>query len=40
MRARHGGQSSITAIRSIYYMLKVVLAIGVGATRRTVRRAS
>jgi glycosyltransferase involved in cell wall biosynthesis len=38
MRHRQGGQSSITAIRSIYYMLKVVLAITVGATRRTVRR--
>jgi len=38
MRHRQGGQSSITAIRSIYYMLKVVLAIAVGATRRTVGR--
>jgi glycosyltransferase involved in cell wall biosynthesis len=38
MRHRQGGRSSITAIRSIYYMLKVVLAIAVGATRRTVGR--
>jgi glycosyltransferase involved in cell wall biosynthesis len=38
MRHRQGGRSSITAIRSLYYMLKVVLAIAVGATRRTVRR--
>jgi glycosyltransferase involved in cell wall biosynthesis len=38
MLHRQGGQSSITAIRSIYYMLKVVLAIAVGATRRTVAR--
>jgi glycosyltransferase involved in cell wall biosynthesis len=38
MRHRQGGRSSITAMRSIYYMLKVVLAIAVGATRRTVGR--
>jgi glycosyltransferase involved in cell wall biosynthesis len=38
MHHRQGGESSITAVRSIYYMLKVVLAIAVGATRRTVGR--
>lgn len=38
MRERQGGRSSITFARSIYYMSKVLLAIAVGATRRTVRR--
>ena len=34
MRARESGQSSITTIRSIYYMIKVVLAIFVALFRR------
>jgi glycosyltransferase involved in cell wall biosynthesis len=34
MRERSGGQSSITALRSIYYMTKVLLAIFVGLFRR------
>jgi glycosyltransferase involved in cell wall biosynthesis len=34
MRERSGGQSSITAFRSIYYMTKVLLAIFVGLFRR------
>lgn len=38
MRERQGGSSSITFFRSIYYMGKVLLAILVGATRRTTRR--
>ena len=33
MRSRQGGRSSITLWRSIYYMLKVLIAIVVGATR-------
>jgi glycosyltransferase involved in cell wall biosynthesis len=36
MRERGGGQSSITALRSIYYMVKVLLAIFVGLFRRNV----
>ena len=36
MRERGGGQSSITALRSIYYMVKVMLAIFVGLFRRNV----
>lgn len=36
MRERGGGRSSITAIRSVYYMVKVVLAIFVGLFRRDV----
>ena len=36
MRERGGGQSSITALRSIYYMVKVLLAIFVGVFRRNV----
>jgi glycosyltransferase involved in cell wall biosynthesis len=36
MRERSGGQSSITALRSIYYMVKVLLAIFVGLFRRHV----
>jgi glycosyltransferase involved in cell wall biosynthesis len=36
MRERVGGQSSITALRSIYYMVKVLLAIFVGLFRRHV----
>jgi glycosyltransferase involved in cell wall biosynthesis len=36
MRERGGGRSSITAVRSIYYMLKVLLAIFVGLFRRNV----
>jgi glycosyltransferase involved in cell wall biosynthesis len=34
MRARESGQSSITAVRSVYYMVKVVLAIFVALFRR------
>jgi len=34
MRERAGGSSSITALRSIYYMTKVLLAIFVGLFRR------
>jgi glycosyltransferase involved in cell wall biosynthesis len=36
MRERGGGSSSITAIRSIYYMAKVLLAIFIGLFRRNV----
>ena len=36
MRERGGGTSSITALRSIYYMAKVLLAIFVGLFRRNV----
>ena len=36
MRERGGGRSSITALRSIYYMVKVLLAIFVGLFRRNV----
>ena len=36
MRERGGGRSSITALRSIYYMVKVLLAIFVGLFRRDV----
>ena len=36
MRERGGGRSSITALRSIYYMAKVLLAIFVGLFRRNV----
>ena len=36
MRERSGGRSSITALRSIYYMVKVLLAIFVGLFRRNV----
>jgi hypothetical protein len=34
MRERGGGASSITVLRSIYYMTKVLLAIFVGLFRR------
>jgi len=36
MREREHGTSSITALRSIYYMTKVLLALFVGLFRRTV----
>ena len=36
MRERGGGESSITALRSIYYMAKVLLALFVGLFRNTV----
>ena len=36
MRERVGGRSSITALRSVYYMVKVLLAIFVGLFRRNV----
>jgi hypothetical protein len=36
MRERSSGRSSITALRSVYYMLKVLLAIFVGLFRRNV----
>jgi glycosyltransferase involved in cell wall biosynthesis len=35
MRERAGGRSSITALRSIYYMAKVLLALFVGLFRRS-----
>jgi glycosyltransferase involved in cell wall biosynthesis len=34
MREREHGSSSITALRSVYYMVKVLLALGVGIFRR------
>ena len=34
MREREHGRSSITALRSIYYMVKVLLALGIGIFRR------
>ena len=36
MRERGGGRSSITALRSVYYMIKVLLALFVGLFRRDV----
>ena len=36
MRERGGGQSSIGAARSVYYMVKVLLALFVGLFRRNV----
>ena len=36
MRERSAGRSSITALRSVYYMVKVLLAIFVGLFRRNV----
>ncbi|HVH50657.1 MAG TPA: hypothetical protein VM690_00800, partial [Gaiellaceae bacterium] len=36
MRERGGGRSSITTLRSIYYMLRVLLAIFVGLFRRNI----
>jgi glycosyltransferase involved in cell wall biosynthesis len=36
MRERGGGRSSITSLRSVYYMVKVLLAIFVGLFRRNV----
>jgi glycosyltransferase involved in cell wall biosynthesis len=36
MRERAAGRSSITAVRSVYYMAKVLLAIGVAMFRRNV----
>jgi glycosyltransferase involved in cell wall biosynthesis len=36
MRERGGGRSSITALRSVYYMVKVLLALFVGLFRRNV----
>ncbi len=35
MREREHGRSSITALHSIYYMVKVLLALAVGVFRRT-----
>lgn len=40
MRTRQGGRSSITLWRSIYYMVKVVIAIVVGVTRQRRGRAA
>ncbi len=34
MRERHSGTSSITALRSIYYMVKVLLSLGIAIFRR------
>lgn len=36
MRERDSGRSSITALRSVYYMVKVLLAIFVGLFRRNI----
>src|SRR4029078_1841134 len=36
MREREHGRSSITALRSIYYMVKVLIALFVGLCRRSV----
>jgi glycosyltransferase involved in cell wall biosynthesis len=36
MRERGGGRSSITALRAVYYMVKVLLALFVGLFRRNV----
>ena len=36
MRERGAGRSSITTLRSVYYMVKVLLAIFVGLFRRNV----
>ena len=36
MRERESGSSSITALRSVYYAVKVLLAVFVGALRRNV----
>lgn len=38
MRARQNGRSSITLVRSVYYMLKVLIAMVIGATRRRSRK--
>ena len=37
MRERQGGRSSITPIRSGYYMIKVTMAIGMVLLRRPVK---
>ena len=34
MRIRETGSSSITALRSVYYMIKVLLALFIGLFRR------
>ena len=36
MREREHGSSSITALRSVYYMVKVLLALGIGIFRKEV----
>jgi glycosyltransferase involved in cell wall biosynthesis len=40
MRERHAGRSSITLPRSVYYIVKVLLAIGISASRKSVGRLS
>jgi hypothetical protein len=35
MRERRAGQSSIRGLRTVYYMFKVMLAILIGALRRS-----
>jgi glycosyltransferase involved in cell wall biosynthesis len=40
MKARANGRSSITLLRSFYYMLKVLIAMTIGATRRRKRKTS
>lgn len=40
MRQREGGDSSIRALRSAYYMVKVLMAIGIAFSRRPVRKES
>ena len=37
MRERQGGRSSITPVRSVYYMLKVLLAVAMLMLRRPVK---
>jgi hypothetical protein len=37
MKPRYAGRSSITSLRSVYYMLKVTLAILIGLLRPAVR---
>ena len=37
MKPRQGGRSSITFLRAVYYMLKVLVAMSIGATRKTRR---
>jgi hypothetical protein len=34
MRERTGGTTSITAVRSVYYMVKVLLAVGIDLLKK------
>ena len=40
MRARQAGVSSINSTQSVYYMIKVLLAVFVGLLRARARRSS